>query len=93
MNKRQKKKLFKQTLIKVRKLHPNKGEVICLQPNLECVDMGVMIDFMNLYKDEKVFDEATLAIVPANIKNLENKQEAQIYVDKLQSIVDLMKEF
>ena len=52
-----------------------------------------MIDFMNLYKDEKVFDEATLAIVPANIKNLENKQEAQIYVDKLQSIVDLMKEF
>ncbi len=93
MNKRQKKKLFKQTLIKVRKLHPNKGDVICLQPNLECVDMGVMIDFMNLYKDEKVFDEATLAIVPANIKNLENKQEAQIYVDKLQSIVDLMKEF
>ena len=93
MYKRQKKKLFKQTLIKVRKLHPNKGDVICLQPNLECVDMGVMIDFMNLYKDEKVFDEATLAIVPANIKNLENKQEAQIYVDKLQSIVDLMKEF
>ena len=30
MNKRQKKKLFKQTLIKVRKLHPQKGDVICL---------------------------------------------------------------
>ena len=35
MNKRQKKKLFKQTLIKVRKLHPHKDDVICFQPDLD----------------------------------------------------------
>ena len=45
MNKRQKKKLFKQTLIKVKKLHPQKGDVICLQPNLDYVDLGTMCDF------------------------------------------------
>ena len=42
MNKRQKKKLFKQTLIKVRKLHPQKGDVVCLQPNLDWIDMATM---------------------------------------------------
>ena len=42
MNKRQKKKLFKQTLIKVRKLHPQKGEVICFQPDLDWIDMATM---------------------------------------------------
>ena len=33
MNKRQKKKLFKQTLIKVRKLHPQRGDYNLIQNN------------------------------------------------------------
>jgi hypothetical protein len=69
MNKRQRKKLFKQTLIKVRKLHPQKGDVI----------------------DNQIFGEANIAIVPSNIKKLD-KEEAQIYIDKLQSIVDQIGE-
>ena len=44
MNKRQRKKSFKQTLIKVRKLHPQKGDVICFQPNFDYVDLGTMCD-------------------------------------------------
>ena len=76
MNKRQKKKLFKQTLIKVRKLHPQKGDVICFQPDL----------------NNDVFGESKLAFVPADIKQLKHKKYAQMYIDKLQSIVDQIGE-
>ena len=92
MNKRQKKKLFKQTLIKVRKLHPQKGDVICFQSNIDYVDLEIMCDFLRVYEDNKIFGEATLAIVPANIKKLKHKEYAQKYIDKLQSIVDQMGE-
>ena len=71
MNKRQKKKLFKQTLIKVRKLHPQKGDVICFQPNIEWIDMIMMYQFMELYADNKIFGEASLALVPANIEQIQ----------------------
>ena len=90
MNKRQEKKLFKQTLIKVRKLHPKKGDVICLQPDLDWVDIETMSNFIDFYKDNKVFNEADLVIVPADIKKLKNKEEIKKLIDKLQSIVDQM---
>lgn len=92
MNKRQKKKLFKQTLIKVRKLHPQKGDVICFQPDLDRVDVETMCQFMKVYSNNDVFGESKLAFVPADIKQLKNKEEAQMYVDKLQSNVDRMGE-
>lgn len=88
MNKRQKKKLFKQTLIKVRKLHPQKDDVVCLQPDLDWIDMATMCDFLRVYEDNKIFGEAKIAIVPVNIKKLKHKEYAQKYIDKLQSIVD-----
>lgn len=92
MNQRQKKKLFKQTLINTRKLHPQKGDVICFQPNFDQIDVDIMSQFMRLYVDNKIFGEATLALVPANIKQLHDKKTAQLFVDKLQSIVDQMRE-
>lgn len=92
MNKRQKKKLFKQTLIKIRKLHPSKCDVICFQPDLDWVDVNTMCQFMELYANNKVFGESKLAFVPADIKQLKHKKDAQIFIDKLQSIVDQMEE-
>lgn len=92
MNKRQKKKLFKQTLIKVRKLHPQKGDVICFQPDLDWIDVNTMCQFMELYANNKVFGEAKLAFVPTDIKQLDDKEASQFYIDKLQSIVDQMEE-
>ena len=47
---------------------------------------------MNLYADNKVFGEVILAFVPADIKQLRHKKDAQIYINKLQSIVDQMGE-
>lgn len=92
MDKRQKKKLYKQTLIKVKKLHPQKGDVICLQPDLEWVDVKTMCQFMKFYSSNDIFGKAKLAIVPANIKQLSNKKYAQMYIDKLQNVVDKMEE-
>lgn len=92
MNKRQKKKLFKQTLIKVRKLHPQKGDVICFQPDLDWIDVETMCEFMRVYSNNDVFGEAKLTFVPANIKQLSHKKYAQMYINKLQSIVDQMEE-
>ena len=77
MNKRQKKKLFKQTLIKVRKLHPQKGDVICFQPDLDWVDVNTMCQFMELYANNKVFGESKLAFVPADIKQLKHKKRSE----------------
>lgn len=84
MNKRQKKKLFKQTLIKVRKLHPQKGDVICLQFNPEQLYVDVITEFGRIYFDNQIFGEANIAIVPSNIKKLD-KESAQVFIDKLQS--------
>lgn len=91
MNKRQKKKLLKQTLIKVKKLHPQEGDVICFQPDLNLIDTETMYQFMKVYLNTDIFGESKLAFVPVNIKLFKNKKEAQIYVDKLQSIVDQME--
>lgn len=91
MNKRQKKKLFKQTLIKVRKLYPQKGDVICLQFDPEQLYVDVIVEFERACLDNQIFGEANIAIVPSNIKKLD-KEEAQIYIDKLQSIVDQIGE-
>lgn len=92
MNKRQKKKLFKQTLIKVRKLHPQKGDVICFQPDIDWIDAETMCKFMRVYSNNDIFGEVKLAFIPTDIKQFKNKKEAQIYIDKLQSIVDQMGE-
>lgn len=92
MNKRQKKKLFKQTLIKVRKLHPQKGDVICFQPDLDRINAETMCHFMKICSNNDVFGESKLAFIPAGIKQLRHKKDAQIYVDKLQSIVNQMGE-
>lgn len=92
MNKRQKKKLLKQTLIKVRKLHPQKGDVICFQPDLDWIDAETMCQFMKIYLNTDIFGESKLAVIPVNIKLFRHKKDAQIYINKLQNIVDQMEE-
>ena len=92
MNKRQKKKLFKQTLVKVKKLHPQKGDVIAVQPNLDWVDIDTAVEIVNFSKNKNVFGEATVVILPMDIKKINNKEDILEYIDTLQSIVDEMGE-
>lgn len=47
---------------------------------------------MKVYSNNDVFGESKLAFVPADIKQLKHKKYAQMYIDKLQSIVDQIGE-
>lgn len=82
MNKRQKKKLYKNTLIKIKKLHPKQGDVICLIPNSDEVGIGVISNFVGVYLKNHVFNGATIAVVPSNIKNM-RKDEIELLLNKV----------
>lgn len=93
MNKRQKKKIIKKNMVKLRKIHPNEGDIVVLQwnPDSEFIDFDTIVEFYNAWKNAGIFDKCGSAIVPCDFK-IFNKEEAQIYVDKLQSIVVQMEE-
>lgn len=81
MNKRQKKKLYKNTLIKVKKLHPKQGDVICLMPNLDEIDLETISNFVGVYLKNHVFNGAAIMIVPSNIKSM-RKEEVEFLLKK-----------
>lgn len=86
MNKRQKKKLYKNSLIKIKKLHPKQGDVICFMPNLYKVDMDVIVEFLHTYDNLKVFGKAPIVIVPCNIKTMD-KEVIESFCDKMLAVV------
>lgn len=86
MNKRQKKKLYKNSLIKIKKLHPKQGDVICLMPNLDEIDLGTMTDFLNIYQNSKIFGKSSLVIIPYNVKTMD-KISAEMLLEKGLSVV------
>lgn len=93
MNKRQKKKFIKKNMTELRKIHPNEGDVIVLQwnPDSEHTDLATIVEFYKAWENAGIFDKCVAALIPCNFK-IFNKEEAQIYIDKLQSIVNQMEE-
>lgn len=93
MNKRQKKKFVKKNMTKLRKIHSNEGDVIVLQwnPDSEYIDFDTIVEFYKAWENAGIFDKYGAAIVLCNFK-IFNKEDAQIYIDKLQSIVDQIGE-
>lgn len=93
MNKRQKKKFIKKNMAKIRKIHPNEGDVIVFQwnPDSEHIDLATIIEFYKAWEDIGIFDKCAVALVPWDFK-IFNKEEAKAYVNRLQSIVDQMGE-
>ena len=93
MNKRQKKKFIKKNMAKLRKIHPSKGDIVVLQwnPDSEYIDFDTIVEFYKAWKNAGIFGKCVAAIIPCDFK-IFNKEEAKIYVDKLQSIVDQMGE-
>lgn len=53
--------------------------------------MTPLLSFIKLGRMQEFFDKCGVAIVPCDFK-IFNKEEAQIFIDKLQSIVDQMEE-
>lgn len=93
MNKRQKKKFIKKNMTKLRKIHPNEGDVIVFQwnPDSAHIDFDTIVEFYKAWKNAGIFYKCGAAIVPCDFK-IFHKEEAQIYIDKLQSIVNQMGE-
>lgn len=88
MNKRQKKKFIKKNMIKLRKIHPDKGDVIVLQFDPGYIDLDTIVNFYRAWED--AFDYCGVAIVPCNVKVLE-KESAQKYCDALQEVINKME--
>lgn len=93
MNKRQKKKSIKKNMAKLRKIHLNEGDVVVFQwnPDSEYIDFYTIVEFYKAWENAGIFDKCGVAIIPCNFK-IFNKEEAQMYINKLQSIVDQMGE-
>ena len=91
MNKRQKKKFIKKNMTKLRKIHPSEGDIVVLQwnPDSEYIDFDTIVEFYKAWENVGIFDKCGAAIVPCDFK-IFNKEDAQIYINKLQSIVDQM---
>ena len=93
MNKRQRKKFIKKNMTKLRKIHPNEGDVIVFQwnPDSEYINVDTIVEFYKAWENAGFFDKCGAAIIPCDFK-IFNKKDAQIYIDKLQSIVDQIEE-
>ena len=92
MNKRQKKKFIKKNMIKLRKIHPDKGDVVVLQfdPGNEYMGIDAVVMTYNAWIDSGFLDKCTVAISPCNVKVLE-KEVAQKYCDALQEAINKME--
>lgn len=92
MNKREKKKLYKNTLIKVKKLYPKKGDIIFMMPDFNRIDSDVVFKYLEALCREKILDDAYCALLPYPIKSIGDKAVAQEFVNAIQEKVNKMEE-
>ena len=91
MNKRQKKKFIKKNMIKLRKIHPNEGDIVVLQfdPGNKYIDIDTILEFYRAWECAGIFDYCGAAVIPCNVKVLD-KESAQKYCDSLQKVINEM---
>ena len=89
MNNRQKKKFMKKNMIKLKKIHPNEGDIVVLQFDLgnEYINIGTVIEFYEACERAGIFDNCGAAIVPCNVK-VWDKEAAQKYCNALQEVIN-----
>lgn len=92
MNKRQKKKFIKKNMIKLRKIHPDIGDIILIQfdPKNEYIDIDVVLEFYRAWESTGIFNYCGAAIIPCNVKVL-GKEAAQKYCNALQEAINKME--
>ena len=91
-NKREKKKLYKNTLIKIKKLRPKKGDIIFIMPDFNRIDFDVALKYFDALCKEKMLDDTCLALFPYPIKSIGDKEAAQEFVNAIQKQVNEMVE-
>lgn len=79
-------------MIKLRKIHPNKGDIVVLQfdPGNEYIDLYTILTFYRAWEGAGIFNECAAAICPCNVKVLD-KESAQKYCDNLQRVINDME--
>lgn len=55
-------------------------------PNLDEINIDTISEFLHVYKKEKVFGEAPIAIIPCNIRTM-NKEKVEIFYKKILATV------
>lgn len=92
MNKRQKKKFIKNSMIKLRKIHPNEGDIVVLQfnPGNEYIDIDTVVMTCNAWNNSGFLNKCVVAISPCNVKVL-SKEAAQKCCDALQKVINEME--
>lgn len=92
MNERQKKKIIKKNTIKLRKIHPNEGDIVVFQwnPGGEYAGFDTVLQFYKAWERAGIFDKCRAAIIPCNVKVLD-KESAQKFCDDLQEKINSMK--
>lgn len=92
MNKRQKKMFIKKSMVKLRKIHPDEGDVVVLQfdPGNEHIDIATVVRTYNAWIDSGFLNKCTIAISPCNVKVF-GKEAAQKYCDALQEAINKME--
>lgn len=92
MNNRQKKKFMKKNMIKLKKIHPNEGDIVILQFDLgnEYINIGTVIELYEAWERAGIFDNCGAAIAPCNVK-VWDKEAAQKYCNALQEVINEME--
>lgn len=89
MNDRQKKKLYRKSILQIKKLQPKKDDVVVIQPNINEIDASTFYHFLKMWVGENVFGEANAVIIPCPIRMLD-KEHVQKLCDTLQKVVNEM---
>ena len=88
MNKRQKKKFIKKSMIKLRKIHPNEGDIVVqFNPGNEYIDIDTVVMTCNAWNNSGFLNKCAVAISPCNVKVL-GKEAAQKCCDALQRVIN-----
>lgn len=91
MNKRQKKKFIKKNMIKLKKIHPDEGDVVIIQfdPGNEYIDIDTVVMIYNAWNNSGFLNKCAVAISPCNVK-VWDKEAAQKYCDAFQEVINEM---
>lgn len=89
MTDRQKNKLYKKSILQIKKLHPKKGDVILAQPNIDELGFDIFMKFLKVWIDADLFEKATLVWAPFKANAL-TKEQAQRVCDTFQEKINKM---
>nr|DAR32142.1 MAG TPA: hypothetical protein [Caudoviricetes sp.] len=88
MNKRQRKKVEDKLLIRLRKLHPSKGDFIFVEFDPDKIDIDIVLKYFDAISN--AFNNiANFAMVPdgITIKNM-NRDRILKYIEKLKELIE-----